>query len=64
MVIGYVKRPLYLVDGDLKRAAEAEGLYCSFVNSEVYSKYDADTFKEALVDWGFFGVKSNRAAWM
>jgi hypothetical protein len=41
--------------GALWREAEACGYYVSFINVEVYAKFDAEVFREALDDWGCHG---------
>jgi hypothetical protein len=64
MVIGCIDRPDYKTDRGLQSAAKSRGFYCSFINSEVYEHYNEEVFKEALLDWGFFGDESLRPNWM
>jgi len=45
-------------------AAKANKMYYSFINPEVYEKFDAREFQEALTDWGFFGNSKDRPTWM
>ncbi len=60
MVIGSLDRPR----AQLKRGAEERGFYYSFINFKIYEKYDEEVFREALLDWGFFGDESMRPIWM
>jgi hypothetical protein len=64
MIIGLVCRTAYKKDNGLKSAALALGLYYSFINPEMYDRYDEGLFKEALVDWGFFGDEDRRPDWL
>jgi hypothetical protein len=64
MVIGYIHPPEVKTDPSLKSGAKARGLFYSFINLKVYAKYDEEVFKEALLDWGFFGDEAMRPIWM
>ena len=48
----------------LREAVRAQGISYSAINVEVYGSYDAEVFKEALRDWGFFGPESERPEWI
>jgi hypothetical protein len=48
----------------LKLAAKSRGLFCSFINPEVYENYNEEIYKEALTDWAFFGDEALRPGWM
>jgi hypothetical protein len=63
MVVGAIGAPAE-TDRALGRWAKERGLYLSFLNPEVYQTYDASTFKEALVDWGYFGPSETRPSWL
>src|ERR1700730_8601522 len=52
MVIGLLGRPTYMRDKALLSAAKSRGLYNSFINAEIFARYDEEVFKEALTDWG------------
>ena len=45
-------------------AAKSRKLFYSFINFEVYEKYDEEEFKRALNDWGYFGSENLRPSWM
>jgi len=64
MVFGLLEGPDHEVDKRLSSAADAQGLYHSFINAEVYESYDEEVFKEALTDWGFFGDEERRPVWL
>jgi hypothetical protein len=64
MVIGLTSRPAYEIDKEVKSAAEAQGLFYTFINADVYEYYNEHVFKEALVDWGFFGSDDHRPDWL
>ena len=64
MVIGFTCGPSYEIDKALKSAAEAQNVFCSFVNFEAYKIYNEEVFKEALSDWGFYGTKTLRPSWL
>jgi hypothetical protein len=63
MVIGLIGAT-YKTDRELALAAKPQGMFCSFINPAVYERYDEETFKEALVDWGYFGDESRRPNWL
>lgn len=44
------------------RHARRWGLYCSFL-SEAYGTYKESAFRDALVDWGYFGPPELRPQW-
>jgi hypothetical protein len=56
--------PLFKGEVMLLEWAEKEDRFCSFLNPEIYSTYDESVFKEALVDWGYFGQPETRPSWL
>ncbi len=64
IVVDLYFRGEYELDEELKLAAKSQGLFYSFVNAEIYGRYDEETFKEALADWGFFGEETRRPSWL
>jgi hypothetical protein len=45
------------------KCAEEAGLFCSYVNPEVYREFKKKEFWEALKDWGYFGPKNGKPKW-
>jgi hypothetical protein len=43
----------------LKRA----GYFCSIVSAVGHSRYDRETFMEALLDWGYYGPEDHCPKW-
>jgi hypothetical protein len=39
-------------------------MFYSFINAQIYEHYNEETFKEALVDWGYFGDETRRPSWL
>jgi hypothetical protein len=64
MVLGMIMPPSFPTDPELVGLAEVAGLFCSFLNWEVYSDYDQMTYKELLIDAGFFGSEVTRPKWL
>jgi len=64
MVVDLLDDPPYERGSPIRLSAEANGMFCSFINPKVYEKFDAEEFKEALTDWGFFGPNGDRPNWM
>jgi hypothetical protein len=64
IVIDLYFRGDYELNERLKLAALSQGLFYSFINAEIYERYDEEVFKEALVDWGFFGNEDCRPNWL
>ena len=64
MVVGAVFGPTYNIDTSVKQIAKEQGKYCSFINAKVYEEYDLEVFKEALIDWGFWGIEERRPIWL
>jgi len=62
MVIGSVEPPDFKTDTVLVECAKGLGMFYTFL-SEEYSHFDAGMFKEALIDWGYFGSPESRPAW-
>jgi hypothetical protein len=63
MVIDAIEPPLFRPSKGLATAAEAAGLYLSLISAEVYLHFDSEKFKEALLEWGFFGPDPLRPSW-
>ncbi len=38
--------------------------YCSALNPTNYSKYNEESFIDTLNDWGYYGDKANKPAWL
>ncbi len=36
----------------------------SLMNVSIYQNYNDEVYKEALIDWGFFGDETLRPSWM
>jgi hypothetical protein len=64
MVIGLTVPPDFATDQRLVELSNKADVYCSFVSSELYCRFDELRFKEALIDWGFFGDSNVRPKWM
>lgn len=64
MVIGIIAPPEFQTNSALKLAAESLELFYSFINRDVYRKYQEEIFKEALRDWGYQGSESLRPFWV
>ena len=63
MVIGWINPPRYERDRRLIECARNHLLYCSFIVPHVYSRYEDQKFREALMDWGYYGPKDQRPPW-
>ena len=64
IVIGPSWPPDFQTDEDLVQCAKSRDLCYSFLNLEVYRNYDAETFREALRDWGYCGPSHKRPNWL
>jgi hypothetical protein len=64
MVIGLTSGPAYEIDKELKLAAESQKVFYTFINGKAYDRYNEEIFKEALVDWGYFGHEDQRPEWL
>ena len=64
MVVGTATPPNFDTDPELVECAKASKMFCSFLNPERYSTFDAEVFKEALRDWGYFGAPDSRPNWV
>jgi hypothetical protein len=64
MVIGAAEPPEFETEPALVQCARASGMFYSFLNLERYSTFDAELFKEALMDWGYFGSAESRPDWL
>lgn len=64
MLIDLTSPPDFATDEKLTEVAKKTGLKWSFLNAEVYGDYDNAVFREALIDWGYFGDEKNRPRWM
>lgn len=63
MVIGAAGPPDFKTEPALVECAKSLGMFYSFLNPERYSTFDAAVFKEALIDWGYFGSTESRPVW-
>ena len=64
MVIGPTEAPAFEADPRLAECAKSLDMYCSFVNTDRYSTFNAEVFTEALADWGYFGSAERRPGWL
>ena len=64
MVIGITQPPSFEVDRQLIEFAHSSGVYYTFVNPNLYRKFDETVFMEALRDWGFFGSQERKPPWI
>jgi hypothetical protein len=64
MVIDAIGPPAFQPPQGMTSAAEVAGYYWSLINAEINSRFEADVFKEALLDWGYFGPASSRPEWL
>ena len=64
IVVDLMLPPEYFSTPGLRASVRAQGLSYSAINVEIYGVYDAEVFKEALRDWGFFGPESARPEWI
>jgi hypothetical protein len=64
MVVGTGTPPNFDTDRVLVECAKASGMFCAFLNPDRYSTFDAEVFKEALQDWGYFGSAGARPNWL
>jgi hypothetical protein len=64
MVIGMDTPLASAMENPLTECAKERGMFCSFLNPEMYATYNEEKFKEALIDWGFYGPSGNHPAWL
>jgi hypothetical protein len=64
MVVGATMPPEFQTDTTLIECARAKGMSFSFLNLERYNNFDEQRYKEALLDWGFFGPPGERPQWI
>lgn len=64
MVVAPLTSPALLSDRHLHELAQKKGLFCSSIDPLGWAQYDETAFKDALVDWGFFGPDNERPAWL
>lgn len=60
---GVLVAPLDSNNKALKKDAEVAGYACSFINAEVYRRFDRGLFIDTLKDWGFYGPEDQRPVW-
>jgi hypothetical protein len=53
MVALGMSSPDFATDKAVEEAAKRAGLFCSFINLEIYRTYDESVFLEALQDWKY-----------
>lgn len=65
MIVGGMDLPEIVPDDALQRLAKTKGLYLSFVNVSAFADREVaePVFKEALNDWGYFGILENCPNW-
>lgn len=66
MVIGAILGPKFETDACLTELAKRKGLFYSFINPSPFANTSVEeaVFKEALIDWGFFGPEKKRPSWL
>jgi hypothetical protein len=63
-VVGCLCSPTFEADKKIARVAKSVGTFYSFMNFDIYSDYNEERFKEALIDWGFYGSDYIRPNWL
>jgi hypothetical protein len=63
MVIDVAQPPDYLAPQGVVQLVENAGYYISLISSDIYSRFDAEVFKDALIDWGYWGPATTRPDW-
>ena len=56
--------PLFETDEQFKLDATASGRAWSFINVDLYRRFDREAFVEALQDWGYTGPPDQRPSWL
>jgi hypothetical protein len=64
MIMSLATRPQMETDKRIVALARAKGMFWTFLNPKVYSAFNAEVFKEALTDWGYFGPTDRRPIWL
>jgi hypothetical protein len=64
MVLQATFPPNFAIDEVLERAAQKAGYYISFINPNSYTTHDLSEFQCALKDWGYYGSREVRPAWL
>ena len=64
MVIDAISPPTFRPPKGVFVAAEQARYYASLISIAAYIRFDAETFKEALRDWGYAGPASLRPEWL
>lgn len=64
MIIDKISPPSYGPTPGLPEAAKHMELYYSSINIEYYFEFNVDIFKDALIDWGFYGNYSDKPDWV
>jgi hypothetical protein len=60
IIIDLIFPPFFDSNDSIKKWADDNGYGYSFLNIEVYSKYDKDFFVETLNDWGKFNNQEDK----
>ena len=56
--------PNFRQDPQLNADAKRQGHRVSYVNLELYWKYDRELFTDTLMEWGFTGPEEKRPIWL
>lgn len=64
MLLSAICPPEFLTDCQLTVDAHSAGYYVSFISADSYAFFDGTKFKEALIDWGFYGPPDMRPTWI
>jgi hypothetical protein len=62
-IVGVLHPKTFYSDSRLKEYAKQNGFFCSFVNPLGWVKYDKAMFKDALEDWGYYGIQDKCPPW-
>ncbi len=64
MVIDAISPSTFRPPPAVLAAAEKAGYYWSLINVATYRRFEAETFKEALRDWGYTGPAPLQPEWL
>jgi hypothetical protein len=62
MVVDVCRGPDYETDSAVRKYAEMQSMYCSFVNADRYDVFELELFVETFSDWGYYG--NNPPKWL
>jgi hypothetical protein len=63
IVLG-TRPPRFEADRSIAADAAQAGVGCSFVNVELYGRYDQELFESTLSDWGYHGPSDKKPGWL